>query len=100
MFEPAAIQGVRFLAGKQQFVPEVTDPPTQPETDRTSGKPTREREKKKLQRTLECLRSHVIIHVVLYDSFESDGTVEMEKVQIVFHLVQRDGRKNEKAQKT
>lgn len=48
VFEPAAIQGVRFLAGKQQFVPEVTDPPTQPETDRTSGKPTRERERKKI----------------------------------------------------
>lgn len=46
VFEPAAIQGIRFVAGKQQFVPEVTYPPTQPETDQTSGKQMRERKKK------------------------------------------------------
>lgn len=99
MFEPAAIQGIRFVAGKQQFVPEVTYPPTQPENDQTSGKQMRDREEKKQQHTLECFCSYVIIHVVLFASFESSRTLERGKVQIVFHLVQREGKNIWKAGK-
>lgn len=82
VFEPTAIQGIRFAAGKQQFVPEVTYPPTQPETDKTLGKQTREGEK---QPTLECFCSYAIIHDVLFASFEAKGNPgKREKYKLCF----------------
>lgn len=92
VFEPAAIQGIRFAAWMQQFVPQVTHPPTQPETRQTLGKQTGEREREKKNSFNVSARMRLFMCCLL--RLRPKETLERGKVQIVFHLAQREGIKH------